>query len=330
LGDEVDELAVDRLEPVARRVADPAQDHEAAQREPPVDQVRQRDRGRLARRGGERHHGPLLLDQPDQLGDLGGVAGPLEQQPDRRPVQRRGCAVGEVVAVHEDDVGAELPDLLGRSVTPDDAEHPDPGPLGQRDEIVAHGRVGQVERDPVAARERDVVVQEGVGRRGLDRQRRELPRIDVAGNLDQLAGGHDRLLRPGPVHEIGQDQHASPDERLVDAGADPDDAPHALRAHLARDARVDREPASREQDVRAVDRGRLDRDERVIGADARVRVAEGDDPVEILADLGKSEMAHGLPPDREQRHPALGGPRSRPGPPWFAPRGAVARGSAAD
>jgi hypothetical protein len=48
---------------------------------------------------------------------------------------------------------------------------------GQRDEVVAGGRVREVQADPVARRERDVVVHEGVGRGRLDRQHRELQRL---------------------------------------------------------------------------------------------------------------------------------------------------------
>jgi hypothetical protein len=139
-------------------------------------------------------------------------------------------------------------------------------------------------------------VQERVRGAGLDRQCRELPRVDLLGNRDQPAGGDDGLLGPGPVHEVRQDRDASADEALVDAGADAHDAPDAFGAHRARDGRVDGEPARCEEEVRAVDWRRLDGDKGVAFAYGRGGVVKDDDPVEVLADLGQGEMAHAWPP----------------------------------
>jgi hypothetical protein len=92
----------------------------------------------------------VLLDEPDQLGDLGGLAGAVEQHPQPGAVKRRGRALGEIVAVDEHDVRAEPTNLLRRSLAANDRQRLDPGSRGQRDEVVADGRVGEVEGDPDA------------------------------------------------------------------------------------------------------------------------------------------------------------------------------------
>ena len=112
-------------------------------------------------------------------------------------------------------------------------------------------------------------MQEAVRRDRVDAEHRQLERVAVAVDGHGVSLVEDRVLAPGGLLERRDDEHPRPDTRSVDAVADGDDATDSFRAERRGQRRAYSVDTPDQEQIRRVDRRRLDRHRQLAGARIR-------------------------------------------------------------
>jgi hypothetical protein len=90
------------------------------------------------------------------------------------------------------------------------------------DHVPAHGAIADRLADPVAGLEPAERAEQDVRRQRVDRQLRQLRRVAVLADRDDVASSDYDLVGPGALLPVGDDEHSSADEVGVDSCAGTD------------------------------------------------------------------------------------------------------------
>ena len=128
-------------------------------------------------------------------------------------------------------VTSPLPHLFDSFLPADDIQRLDACELRERDDVLPHGRVGGGLADPVAGPQRNVAVEQEIGRRRVDPEHGELQGVCVVTHRHDVAHRDDHLVGPCPLLVGRKNQDALTLQSPIDLRAHLGDAANTLRAY---------------------------------------------------------------------------------------------------
>src|SRR6476660_8375696 len=170
---EVAQLLVNLLYLCARRVAYPIDEPESVQTETTIDEDYRRQDWELPTLKGVDDNRTAILERLGQLAH-GSSAHRIEDEAEFFPIESPLNILVQVVSLDDDAVTAELPHLLGSFFPTHDIQRLHSCELRERNDVLAHGRVGCGLTDPVAGHQGNISVEQEIGGSRVDSDHRQL------------------------------------------------------------------------------------------------------------------------------------------------------------